>query len=150
MAAYFQLRHPGILVPDNIDHPALSQTVLLLGKNAGPGSRTQPYHAAGGAALTIQHLHQGGFARTVGACDHQPLTPADCIGKGFQQGALPDPDGQVLHQHQLVPRLHIILKAELELVCFIFGASVISSFSSCLRRLWAILVVEARTRLRST
>ena len=25
-----------------------------------------------------------------------------------------------------------------------------SSFSSCLRRLWAILVVEARTRLRST
>ena len=30
------------------------------------------------------------------------------------------------------------------------GASVISSFSSCLRRLCAILVVEARTRLRST
>ena len=49
----------------------------------------------------------------------EPLTPADRVGKRFQQGALPDPDGQVLHQHQLVPRLHIILKAELELVRFI-------------------------------
>ena len=150
MAADFQLRHPGVLVPDDVNDTARAQTVLLLGKNAGPGTSAQPHHAAGGTALAVQHLHHGGFARTVGTRDDEPLSTVDRVSKRLQQCPLPDPDGQVFHQHQLIPGLHIIFKAEFELVGLILGASVISSFSSCLRRLWAIFVVEARTRLRST
>ena len=116
MAAHLQLGHAGVLVPDHIDDPALPQTVLLLGKDAGPCAGAQPHHAAGGAALAVQHLHQGGLARAVGACDHQPLAAAHRVGKGFQQGALPYFDGQVLEQHQLVPRFYVIFKPELELV----------------------------------
>ena len=61
-------------------------------------------------------LHQGGFACAVGAGDDEPLAAADRIGEGLQQGAVADLDGQVLEQHQLIPRLHVVFEAELELV----------------------------------
>ncbi len=114
MAAHFQLGHAGVLVPDDVDDPALSQAVLLLGKNAGPGTGAQPHHAAGGAALAVQHLHQGGFARAVGAGNDQPLAAADRI-KGLQQGAVPNLMVRFFTMHQLVPGLNIIFKAELQL-----------------------------------
>ena len=41
--------------------------------------------------------------------------------KGFQQGALPYFDGQVLEQHQFVPRFYVIFKPELELVGLVLG-----------------------------
>ena len=59
MAAHFQLRHAGILVPDDIDDPALPQTVLLLGKDTGACTGAKTHHAAGRAALAVQHLHEG-------------------------------------------------------------------------------------------
>ena len=121
VAAHLQLGHAGVLVPDDINDPALSQTVLLLGKNTGTRPGAQPHHAAGGAALAVQHLHQGGFACAVGAGNNEPLPAADRIGKGFQQGALPDLDAEVFHQHQLVPRLYVIFKAEFQLVGFVLG-----------------------------
>ena len=121
MAADFQLRHPGVLVPDDVNDTARAQTVLLLGKDAGPGTSAQPYHAARGTALAVQHLHHGGFARAVGTRDDEPLSTVDRISKRLQQCPLPDPDGQVFHQHQLIPGLHIIFKAEFELVGLIFG-----------------------------
>ena len=121
MAAHFQLGHAGVLVPDDINDPALSQTVLLLGKNAGTRPGAQPHHAAGGTALAVQHLHQGGFARTVGAGNDKPLPAADRIGKGFQQGTLPDLDAEIFQHHQLIPRFYVIFKAKFQLICLVLG-----------------------------
>ena len=121
VAAHLQLGHAGVLVPDDINDPALPQTVLLLGKNAGSCPGAQPHHAAGGTALAVQHLHQGGFACTVGAGNDKPLPAADRIGKGFQQGALPDLDAEVFQHHQLIPRLYVVFKAELQLVGLVLG-----------------------------
>ena len=86
------------------------------GEDARLGAAAQPHHAAGGAALAVQHLHQGGFACAVGAGNDEPLAAADGIGEGLQQGAVADLNGQVLEQHQLIPRLHVVFEAELELV----------------------------------
>ena len=116
MAADFQLGHPGVLVPDDVDDAARADAVLLLGEDAGPCAGAKADHAAGGAALAVQHLHQGGFACAVGAGDDEPLAAADRIGEGLQQGAAADLNGQVLEQHQLIPRLHVVFEAELELV----------------------------------
>ena len=92
MAAHLQLGHAGVLVPDHIDDPALPQTVLLLGKDAGPCTGAQPHHTAGGAALTVQYLQHGGFTGAVGARNNQLVPTVDNIIQCFQQGAFPNAD----------------------------------------------------------
>ena len=116
MAADFQFGHSGVFVPDDVDDAACADAVLLLGKDAGPCARPQTHHTAGGTALAVQHLHQGGLARAIGSGDDEPLAAADRIGKGLQQSPVADLDGQVLEQHQLIPRFYVVFEAEFELI----------------------------------
>ena len=85
-------------------------------KMLGRAPVAQTHHTAGGTALAVQHLHQGGLARAIGSGDDEPLAAADRIGKGFQQSPVADPDGQVLEQHQLIPRFYVVFEAEFELI----------------------------------
>ena len=114
VAAHFQLGKAGVLVPDGInDTPGA--VCLLLGKDARLGARTQPHHTAAGAALAVQHLQQRGFARAVGTGNDQLVPAVYDIVQRVQQGALPDADGQVFHNDQLVIRLDVVGKAEVQL-----------------------------------
>ena len=121
MAAHFQLGHLGVLVPDGVDDAARAGAALLLFKDAGPRAGAQPDHPARGPAAAVQHLHQGGLARPVGPGDDQPLAAADGVGERLQQDPVPDADGQVLHDDQLVPGLHVVFKAEAEPVGLVLG-----------------------------
>lgn len=116
MAPDFQLGHPGVFVPEGVDDPALPCPALLLDKDAGPRPGAEADHAAGGAALAVQYLHQGGFARAVGPGDDQPLAPADGVAEGGQKLPGAQPDGEVFHDDQLVPGLHVVLEPELDFV----------------------------------
>ena len=91
VAAHFQLGKTGILVPDGIDHAACAAG-LLLHKDTRLGTSAQPHHTAGGAALTVQYLQQGGFAGAVGARNNQLVPTVDDIIQCFQQGAFPNAD----------------------------------------------------------
>ena len=71
---------------------AVAEPGLLLHKDTGLGTGAQPDHTAGGAALTVQYLQQGGFTGAVGARNNQLVPTVDDIIQCFQQGAFPNAD----------------------------------------------------------